>query len=359
MSGAAVPRILAIVPAGLAGVADPLSSVRAACALAGGAHRVCAVVVEPPQTDPTAPHAPWRMALDAGADEVWRVTHPGLGPAPDADALVAVLAEALQAPSAEPIDARSLVLLPAGGGEEVAARLALHFDAAPLGRCARIALGPDGLRASREAYGGRARVDVVSEQGPWCATMRAAPPTAGVLPIAVAEAPSIEADALPPGPRMRTLACTGPLPPDRVQVRADSGAGPRMPALEGARVVVSGGRGIGGAEGFVLLEQLADALGGALGGSLPAVDSGWLPVARQVGQSGTFVTPELYVAVGISGTPQHMAGVGPDTRIFAVNDDPQADIFRVAEVGVVADWKALLPALLASLHAQDPPPEDE
>ena len=119
-------------------------------------------------------------------------------------------------------------------------------------------------------------------------------------------------------------------------------------ALEGARLVVSGGRGLD-AEDFRTLRALADRLGGALGGSLPAVDLGLVPVSRQVGQSGKFVTPAIYLAVGLSGTPQHLAGIGPATRIIAINKDQSAPIFRFAEAGAVADAKILLPRLLAAL----------
>jgi electron transfer flavoprotein alpha subunit len=80
------------------------------------------------------------------------------------------------------------------------------------------------------------------------------------------------------------------------------------------------------------------------------VDAGWVPVARQVGQSGKFVAPRVYLAVGISGTLQHLAGVSPTTAIVAVNNDPEAPIFQVAQVGVVADWQTLLPALLTALR---------
>ena len=90
---------------------------------------------------------------------------------------------------------------------------------------------------------------------------------------------------------------------------------------------------------------------GVGGGSLPAVDAGWVPVARQIGQSGKYIAPEVYVAVGISGTPQHLAGVGLETRILAINRDAEADIFRVAEIGVVADWQEVLPRLIEALRA--------
>lgn len=116
----------------------------------------------------------------------------------------------------------------------------------------------------------------------------------------------------------------------------------KMPALEGARLVVSGGRGMQGEAGFALLGRIAGQLGAALGGSLPTVDAGWVPVARQIGQSGKFVSPRIYFTVGVSGTPQHMAGVSADSRIIAVNKDPSAPIFARADVGVVAEWQDLL-----------------
>jgi len=114
---------------------------------------------------------------------------------------------------------------------------------------------------------------------------------------------------------------------------------------------VSGGRGMQGTEGFALLAQLAARFDAALGGSLPAVDAGWVPVTHQVGQSGKFVSPSVYVAVGISGTPQHLAGVSATTRIVAINNDADADIFRVADVGIVADWDTFIPALIARVDA--------
>ena len=100
-----------------------------------------------------------------------------------------------------------------------------------------------------------------------------------------------------------------------------------------------------------MVEQLATCLGGAVGASLQAVDAGWAPVARQVGQSGKYVTADLYIGVGVSGTPQHMAGVSPDTRIVAINRDAEADIFRFAEIGLVADWNEVLPVLIEKLKS--------
>lgn len=98
-----------------------------------------------------------------------------------------------------------------------------------------------------------------------------------------------------------------------------------------------------------MLEQIAEKVAGAVGASLAAVDLGLAPVSRQIGQSGKFATPEVYLAVGMSGTPQHLAGIGSATRIIALNTDPDAAIFRFAEAGVVADARILLPLLSQAL----------
>jgi electron transfer flavoprotein alpha subunit len=133
--------------------------------------------------------------------------------------------------------------------------------------------------------------------------------------------------------------------PERI-ARAD-----QRVALESARIVLGGGRGLDEA-GFALLERIAEALGGAVGASLPAVDLGLAPVSQQVGQSGKFVTPALYFAVGMSGTPQHLAGIGSATRLIALNNDPAAAIFRVAEAGAAADARTLLPLVLRAVEAR-------
>jgi len=244
-------------------------------------------------------------------------------------------------PVAEPLAALLVSLAPGYShilaastavGKSVIPRAAALLDAQAISDVAAV-LGPD--RFVRPIYAGNALATVRSLDRVKLLTIRAA--------------------SFDPAPAQGGAATIEAITPPAAPARAatfvsQSVAHSERPELSAARVVISGGRGMGSAENFTLLEPVADALRAAIGASRAAVDSGYAPNDFQVGQTGKVVAPELYIAVGISGAIQHLAGMKDSKYIVAINKDPEAPIFAVADYGVVADLFVALPELKSELE---------
>lgn len=272
-------------------------------------------------------------AEQAAGNRVWRVMTPG---DLSTGQLAVYAAEALVQMGGDDPDQPMLVVVPTGPGEALAAAIAALSGFEPLGRCASVDVGVEGLVAVRSR--GRLQLELACTGS----AVLALQPLDGVE---ISSDPALDLEVSDE----IILTLSTPLPKGAsIARRAVVGRGVN---LEAANLVVSGGRGLG-EEGFALLDDIASELGAGLGASLAAVDLGLAPVSRQIGQSGKFVTPEIYLAVGLSGTPQHLAGVARSSRILAINKDPDAAIFDCAEVGIVADWRDALPALLKALGEQ-------
>ncbi len=222
-------------------------------------------------------------------------------------------------------------------GKEVAARLAVRTDSGLVTDAVDVRHGSSGgLVAEQPIFGGDTVVRAEVTTGTPIFTLR---------PNSVPPSPASGAAEEVPV----TVSLSGAANGARITDRVVEKRGGR-PELSEAAIVVAGGRGVGSAENFALVEQLADLLGAAVGASRAATDAGWYPHQAQVGQTGKTVSPSLYVAAGISGAIQHRAGMQTSKTIVAVNKDPEAPIFDLVDFGVVGDLHTVVPQLMGEIE---------
>jgi len=230
------------------------------------------------------------------------------------------------------------VVLAAGTdrGQELLAHAAARLDAPLAANCVRVDAG-DPVRVVRQRWGG-SLLEEATLSGP--VTLATLVPHAFAAEEAADGSPAEVVDVRP--------ALTGEHFRARVTQREDAPAGTVL--LTDAKVVVGGGRGVGSAEGFAALEELARLLGGAVGGSRVVTNLGWRPHADQIGQTGARIAPELYIACGISGAIQHMVGCKAAKRILAINKDPHAPMVAHADYAAIGDLEEIVPAVVAELR---------
>jgi electron transfer flavoprotein alpha subunit len=254
----------------------------------------------------------------------------GALPGPPVAAAIAALVEGGNRPTA--------LLIPATyDGRDIAGRLSARLDLPVITNVVGLVADGDDLRSEHAIFGGSQVATAHFTDGhPWIFVVRAksfsAEPGGAVTPEVVAIT-------------VPDLGATGTARILERHVEERSG-----PKLDEAEVVVSGGRGLGNAESYSMIEELAKLLGGAAGASRAIVDAGWVPYSHQVGQTGKTVKPMVYIACGISGATQHMVGMKGSKNIVAVNKDQDAPIFSIADLGIVGDVHKVLPKLIELLE---------
>jgi len=264
-----------------------------------------------------------------GADEVFLAEDAGLA-AYDPEIYAGVLAKLW-----EPQPPSVILSGHTAMGQDLLPRLAFSLEAGLVTDCVGVEADASGITFTKPIYGGNG-----------LATQKT------TTPVAMATVRARVGDALPQGETAGEVkAVEVDIPAQsRLEHKGKELLSDRECPLEEAPVVISGGRGMGGGEGFELLRELASLLGGGVGASRPPVDSGWAPTTCQVGITGKVVAPDIYIAVAISGSTQHLSGMGESGKIVAINKDPEAYIFKVSDYGAVGDWKQVLPAFTAALR---------
>ena len=225
-------------------------------------------------------------------------------------------------------------------GRDLAPRIAARIKAGIVTECIALKIDRDGLIVTKPIYDGKMFATISCRSAPtYIVTIR--PGAMAINPPA--ESQEVKAIKVTPilGAETSRIKFLGVIPAD-----------PKTIDLTEAEIIVAGGRGVGGAENFHLIEELADQLGGSVGGTRPAVDAGWLPPERQIGLTGKFVSPKVFIACGISGQYHHTAGIKDSLTIVAINTDSNAAIFKLADLGIVEDLREVIPAVIQQLQAR-------
>ena len=328
------PTILVIAEPGPKGV-EPvtLEAVTVARAMAGTSSEVIGFVAGATTQDAAAAFAQHGIARVRTAEDARLVSA--------APSVVGVLA----AEAAKSVSASSIVLGATAFGRALAGRIAARWGASAATGVTEVTTGPDGnLRVKRPVFGGRA-TEVRRLVGPRTVI--------GLKPHAFPPAPEGSGTAAPEPMDVAAV-------PEALWAAERTGVAEvamgKGPSLGDASIVVSGGRGLRAEENFHLVEELAQSLGAAVGASRAVTDAGWRPNSYQVGQTGRTVSPQLYIAVGISGAIQHLVGMVSSRTIVAINTDATAPIFKVADYGIVGDALTIVPALTRAIrHARGLP----
>ncbi len=218
-------------------------------------------------------------------------------------------------------------------GRDLLAMAAVDLEAGLVPDCTGLTVEDGRIKATRPVYAGKLISHIYAEGEPMLASLRSR----------AFQATAVDASRSGAVVNVEPAMAAGEISVEILGLEAAEGA----VSLTDAGIIVSGGRGVGGPEGFEPVRELAAMLGAALGASRAAVDAGWIPYAHQVGQTGKTVSPDLYIAAGISGAIQHLAGMRTAKVIVAVNKDPEAPIFKIANYGIVGDLFKVVPALTA------------